>query len=88
MLKSSFQCVSKALGRPLIALICLYQYCISPLLGARCRFAPSCSHYAREAIELHGVLKGLWLVVKRIVCCHPLHAGGYDPVPPKKSKKR
>jgi putative membrane protein insertion efficiency factor len=58
-----------------------YQLAISPLLGPRCRFYPSCSHYALEAIETHGALRGLWLTVKRISRCHPWHEGGFDPVP-------
>ena len=58
-----------------------YQRFISPVLGANCRFYPSCSSYACEAIEKHGVLQGAWLSAKRICCCHPFHAGGIDPVP-------
>ena len=58
-----------------------YQLAISPLLGPRCRFYPSCSHYAMEAIETHGALRGTWLTIKRISRCHPFHEGGFDPVP-------
>jgi uncharacterized protein len=58
-----------------------YQLAISPLLGPRCRFYPSCSHYAIEAIETHGPLRGVWLTIKRISRCHPWHEGGLDPVP-------
>ena len=64
-----------------------YRYLISPLLGPRCRFYPSCSSYAEEAIKMHGVLKGGWLAVKRIGRCHPFNKGGVDPVPEKKQKK-
>ena len=62
-------------------LIRAYQLTVSPLLGARCRFYPSCSHYALEAIERHGVWRGSWLAVRRVARCHPLCDGGYDPVP-------
>lgn len=64
-----------------IAVIKFYQYFISPLLGNRCRFYPSCSHYAIEAITLHGVVKGLYLTLRRLLKCHPFHEGGHDPVP-------
>ncbi|MBB5020243.1 hypothetical protein HNQ59_003560 [Chitinivorax tropicus] len=69
------------MSRLLIALIRIYQYAISPMLGPRCRFSPTCSHYAIEAVSKHGALKGSWLAIKRICRCHPLHPGGYDPVP-------
>ena len=65
----------------LLALIRGYQYALRPMLGANCRFAPSCSDYAREAIERHGALGGGWLALRRILRCHPYHPGGYDPVP-------
>ena len=65
----------------LLALIRVYQYTMRPLLGANCRFYPSCSDYAREALEKHGAFKGVFLAVRRILRCHPYHPGGYDPVP-------
>jgi hypothetical protein len=64
-----------------LALIRAYQYLLRPLLGSNCRFYPSCSDYAREAIERHGALRGLWLAVRRVARCHPYHPGGFDPVP-------
>jgi len=63
------------------ALIRIYQYAISPLLGRRCRFFPSCSEYTAEAVEKYGALKGLNLGLKRIIRCHPWNSGGFDPVP-------
>ncbi|MDO4626975.1 MAG: membrane protein insertion efficiency factor YidD [Pasteurellaceae bacterium] len=66
----------------LIKFIQAYQVLISPIIGPRCRFVPTCSCYGIEAIKTHGALKGSWLTLKRILKCHPLHAGGYDPVPP------
>lgn len=64
-----------------------YQRLISPLLGNNCRFNPTCSSYAIEAIDRFGVIKGCWLAAKRILKCHPLNAGGDDPVPPFKKEK-
>jgi uncharacterized protein len=64
-----------------LLLIRLYQWTVSPLLGPRCRFYPSCSHYALEAFARFGVLKGAWLTLARIARCHPWHPGGFDPVP-------
>lgn len=58
-----------------------YQILVSPLLGTRCRFEPSCSHYAQTAVERHGA-RGVWLAFKRLLRCHPWGAHGYDPVPP------
>jgi hypothetical protein len=65
----------------LLALIRGYQYLFRPLLGANCRFAPSCSDYAAEAVRKRGALKGTMLAVRRVLRCHPYHPGGYDPVP-------
>jgi len=62
-------------------LIRAYQLTLSPLLGPRCRFYPSCSQYALEAVGQHGALRGSWLALRRLARCHPWHAGGYDPVP-------
>ena len=65
----------------LLALIQGYQYALRPMLGANCRFAPSCSEYASEALSKHGALKGTFLAGRRVLRCHPYHPGGYDPVP-------
>ncbi len=59
----------------------LYQWTLSPFIGNQCRFHPSCSHYALEALERHGALKGLYLTGARLVRCQPFHPGGFDPVP-------
>ena len=72
----------KIMKRILLALIAGYRLLLSPLLGPNCRFYPTCSAYASEALEVHGALRGGWLAVKRISKCHPWHPGGFDPVPP------
>lgn len=69
------------LDKALISLITVYQRTFSALMGTRCRFYPSCSHYTKEAIEMHGCAQGTYLGVRRILRCHPWHEGGYDPVP-------
>lgn len=69
------------LKKLLIRLITFYQLSLSLLLGNQCRFYPTCSQYTKEAIQVHGSLKGSWLGMRRICSCHPWHAGGYDPVP-------
>jgi putative membrane protein insertion efficiency factor len=70
------------LPRRLLALLIRgYQRALSPLLPPSCRFHPSCSQYALEAIGRHGALKGTWLAVRRLARCHPFHPGGFDPVP-------
>ncbi|EAS62843.1 membrane protein insertion efficiency factor YidD [Photobacterium angustum] len=71
-----------------VGLVRFYQLAISPLLGPRCRFTPTCSQYAIEAVKTHGALKGCWLAAKRLLKCHPLNDGGYDPVPPTKHNDR
>ncbi|MDT0679614.1 membrane protein insertion efficiency factor YidD [Staphylococcus chromogenes] len=70
-----------------IAPIRFYQKFISPLTPPSCRFYPTCSNYTIEAIQVHGAIKGTWLGIKRISKCHPLHKGGFDPVPLKKENK-
>lgn len=73
--------LKKIIQFPFMLLIRLYQVVISPLTPATCRFEPTCSHYSAEAIQKHGVFKGIWLSVKRISKCHPWGKSGYDPVP-------
>lgn len=73
--------VRRLLTRLAQAPIHVYRLALSPLLGPRCRFYPSCSAYALEAIERHGALRGLALALRRLARCHPWHPGGYDPVP-------
>jgi uncharacterized protein len=65
----------------MVALIDAYRYLLSPWIGQHCRFDPTCSRYAREAIILHGPLRGPWLAMLRLLKCHPWHPGGCDPVP-------
>jgi uncharacterized protein len=70
-------------ARILIVPVIGYRRFISPLLPPVCRFAPSCSEYALEALRVHGAVRGLWLAVRRLARCHPFNPGGYDPVPPR-----
>jgi uncharacterized protein len=70
------------IARLLVLLVRGYQIAISPLLGPRCRFYPSCSAYAIEALRVHGALRGSWLAGRRLLRCHPWNPGGLDPVPP------
>ncbi len=70
-----------------LTVIWCYQKAISPLLGNRCRFYPSCSEYAKESFQTHSPVIALWLVTKRLLKCQPLHPGGYDPVPREFDKK-
>ncbi|RJP43805.1 MAG: membrane protein insertion efficiency factor YidD [Desulfobacteraceae bacterium] len=65
----------------ILIFIRIYQAVLAPLLGPVCRFYPSCSQYAYEAISKYGILKGGWLAIKRLIRCHPFHPGGLDPVP-------
>jgi uncharacterized protein len=67
--------------RFLIGLIRLYQIALSPFIGNQCRFTPTCSRFALEAVEKHGAVKGGWLAIRRVLRCHPWHPGGHDPVP-------
>jgi putative membrane protein insertion efficiency factor len=69
-------------ARVLLLIVSGYRRWVSPLLGPRCRFAPSCSAYALEALQGHGAARGSWLTVRRLLRCHPFHPGGHDPVPP------
>jgi hypothetical protein len=73
--------LSKVLAWPLLGLVWIYRRAISPLLGANCRYEPTCSAYAEEALRTHGAFRGGWLVLKRIGRCHPWGGSGYDPVP-------
>ncbi len=73
------------LARLLVALVNGYRRLVSPLLGPHCRFAPSCSAYAAEALSVHGAVRGGGLALRRIARCHPFHPGGHDPVPPARS---
>ncbi|HEX3098762.1 MAG TPA: membrane protein insertion efficiency factor YidD [Usitatibacter sp.] len=69
------------MSRMLIALVRGYRFALSPWWGNQCRFTPTCSQYAIEALERHGALKGAMLALRRVARCHPWHAGGFDPVP-------
>jgi putative membrane protein insertion efficiency factor len=73
--------INRILTMPFIWLIKLYQYGISPLIGPKCRFTPTCSHYGLEAFKKYGVIKGCILTLKRISKCHPWGGSGYDPLP-------
>ena len=66
----------------LVLIIRGYQLLISPMLGPRCRFHPTCSQYAIDALRMHGAVKGSWLALRRVLRCHPFHPGGHDPVSP------
>jgi putative membrane protein insertion efficiency factor len=70
-----------ALARALLTVLGFYRAAISPVLAPACRYSPSCSAYAVEAVELYGARRGSWLALRRLLRCHPFHAGGHDPVP-------
>ncbi|GAA2080348.1 hypothetical protein GCM10009821_20890 [Aeromicrobium halocynthiae] len=72
----------------LIALLRVYRFAISPMYGQVCRYHPSCSAYALEAVQVHGSVRGSWLAVRRLGRCHPWAAGGLDPVPPRRRRSR
>lgn len=76
------------IARALALLVRVYRAVLSPLLPAACRFSPSCSAYALEALEIHGALRGSWLAARRICRCHPFHPGGIDPVPAPSPRRR
>lgn len=78
---ASYSRIKSILSYPFILLIRFYQYVISPALGPKCRYTPTCSQYAIEALKKYGPVKGLWLTIKRIGKCHPWGGSGYDPVP-------
>jgi putative membrane protein insertion efficiency factor len=69
------------MSKLILALIQAYRYAVSPMLGPSCRFHPSCSDYALQAVARHGALHGVWLALKRVLRCNPWHCGGHDPVP-------
>ena len=79
--------LNKIITALLLFLIRAYQLIISPILGLNCRFAPTCSEYAMESLKSHGLIKALFLAIKRIVKCHPWGGHGYDPIPTKINKK-
>ncbi len=73
--------MQKIVTTVLVALVKGYQLALSPFFGQQCRFTPTCSQYAIEALQTHGSVKGLLLSLKRVLRCHPWHAGGHDPIP-------
>ena len=80
--------LAQIIGNLLAGLIRTYQLVISPVLAGSCRYQPTCSQYALDAIDLHGPFKGSWLAVRRIARCHPWGSTGFDPVPARKAKIR
>lgn len=81
MVADTMDAIGTIVKKLLITIVFIYQFTISPLLGPRCRFYPSCSHYAHDALRRYGALKASYLIAKRLLCCHPWHPGGYDPLP-------
>jgi len=81
MFSRTFSAITAATKQGLILFIKLYRFIVSPLLGPRCRFYPSCSSYAESALKEHGLVKGICLALKRLARCHPFNPGGYDPIP-------
>ena len=79
--------VGRVLAWPLLGLVKLYRYAISPLIGANCRYQPTCSEYAMEALRVHGAFRASVLTAKRIARCHPWGGHGYDPVPKKEEEE-
>ena len=79
--------LTKLLSYIVLGIISIYQYTFSSIMGKSCRFYPTCSVYASEAIKIHGLMRGGWMGIKRVLRCHPFNAGGYDPVPEKKEKR-
>lgn len=73
--------IREALSAIIIVMIKVYQWIISPLIGPKCRYTPTCSQYSIQAIQKHGLAKGIWLTIKRVGRCHPWGGHGYDPVP-------
>lgn len=88
MFKKILNKINLAIKQIAIILLSLYRNLISPIFGPTCRFYPSCSEYAKDAIERYGTWVGGWLAVKRLLKCHPWHCGGYDPVPEKTKGKQ
>lgn len=80
-MKKLFKALKGLLSKLMLALIAFYRTCISPLLPPTCRYTPTCSQYAQEAIRKYGPFKGGWLALRRILRCHPFGGSGYDPVP-------
>jgi len=69
------------MAKILLFMVRAYQYVLSPYFGTQCRFTPTCSHYAVEALKKHGAIKGVYFTTRRLLRCHPWHDGGYDPIP-------